>query len=87
MRAGRSAAGVSSLIVSVSPRALMPAICGARPARNASTPTMSEANAAATAFGPNRGESARSIVYRNVSAVTGLFDGGEKRKPGRIRKR
>ena len=31
------------------------------------------------------GESVRSIVYRKVSAVTGSFDGGEKRKPGRMR--
>ena len=46
---------------------------------------MSDANAAATAFGPNPGESARSIVDLNVAAVTGSFDGGEKRKPGRIR--
>jgi hypothetical protein len=47
---------------------------------------MSDANAAAKACGPSLGDSARSIVYLNVSAVTGSFDGGEKRKPFRIRK-
>ena len=30
------------------------------------------------------GLSVRSIVSLNVCAVTGWFDGGEKRKPGRI---
>ena len=30
------------------------------------------------------GFSARSIVCLNVCAVTGWFDGGEKRKPRRI---
>jgi hypothetical protein len=30
------------------------------------------------------GSSVRSIVYLSVSAVTGWFDGGEKRKPLRI---
>ena len=28
---------------------------------------------------PSLGERARSIEYRNVSAVTGWFEGGEKR--------
>ena len=31
-----------------------------------------------------RGLVSRSIVDLNVVAVTGWFDGGEKRKPGRI---
>jgi hypothetical protein len=30
------------------------------------------------------GLSVRSITYWNVRAVTGSFEGGEKRKPGRI---
>ena len=30
------------------------------------------------------GLSVRSIVSLNVCAVTGSFEGGEKRKPGRI---
>ena len=46
---------------------------------------MSPANAAAAAPGPSRGDSARSIVDLNVLAVTDSFDGGEKRKPRRIR--
>src|SRR5688500_14275314 len=86
MRLGRSAAGILSVIVSVSPRTPIPATCCDRAARYAATPAMSDANAAATAFGPSRGDSARSIVYLKVSAVTGSFDGGEKRKPRRIRK-
>jgi hypothetical protein len=60
---------------------------------------MSEANGAAGAFAPSFGDKARSIVCRNVSAVTvsgtefegcrnaaGLsLEGGEKRNPGRMR--
>jgi hypothetical protein len=75
-----------SVIVSVSPRTSIPEMCRDRPARYAGTPAMSDANAAATAFGPSRGDSARSIVNLKVSAVTGWFDGGEKRNPGRTRK-
>jgi hypothetical protein len=36
------------------------------------------------AFAPSFGDSARSIEYRTASAVTGWFDGGENRYPGRI---
>ncbi len=35
-------------------------------------------------FDPSFGDSARSIEYRTASAVTGWFDGGENRYPGRI---
>src|SRR5215218_7350774 len=86
MRLGRSAAGFVSVIVSVSPRTSIPEMCCDRPERYAVTPAMSDANAAAAVSGPSRGESARSIVNLKVSAVTGSFDGGEKRKPGRMRK-
>ena len=34
---------------------------------------------------PSRGDSVRSNVARNVSAVSGSPDGGENRYPGRIR--
>jgi hypothetical protein len=46
---------------------------------------MSVATENAGAFFPRTGERARSIEYLNVSAVTGWFDGGEKRTPDRIR--
>lgn len=45
---------------------------------------MSEATDTAGASGPRTGESARSIVYLNVAAVTGWPEGGENRKPGLI---
>src|SRR5829696_5130287 len=86
MRLGRSAAGVVRVIVSVLPCTSIPEMCCDRRERYAVKPAMSDANAAAAVFAPSRGESARSIVNLKVSAVTGLLDGGEKRKPGRIRK-
>ena len=47
---------------------------------------MSEATERAGGSGPRAGESARSIVYLNVVAVTIWFEGGENRKPGVILK-
>ena len=47
---------------------------------------MSEATERAGASGPRAGESARSMVYLNVAAVTIWPEGGENRKPGVILK-
>ena len=47
---------------------------------------MSEATERAGGSGPRAGESARSIVYLNVVAVTIWSEGGENRKPGVILK-
>ena len=72
-----------SRTVRVSPRTVMPEMCFAFPASYACTPTMS---AAKLLPGPSGilGLSARSIENLNVWAVTGAFEGGEKRKPGLI---
>ncbi len=64
-------------MTSVSPCAEMPATCAAFPSWYALAPTtisgpMSEP-------GKSFGESTRSIACRNDSAVTGSFEGGEKR--------
>ena len=40
--------------------------------------------ASSAANDPVLGSSARSIARSNAAAVTGSFDGGEKRKPSRI---
>jgi len=82
MRSGKSGARSVSAIVSVSPAARTPDTWRAARARYAATPTMSDASASAGVLRPSRGESARSIEYLNVRAVTGSFDGGEKRNPG-----
>ena len=58
-------AGCRRVSVSVLPRALTPATFFASSAAN----------------DPVRGSSARSIARSNAAAVTGSFDGGEKRKP------
>jgi hypothetical protein len=87
-RAGRSPEARVSRIVSVAPLAVMPAMCGARPAAYAVAPTTS-GSSWASGFGPpplaSFGDSARSIVALNVAAVTDWPEGGENRKPGRIR--
>jgi hypothetical protein len=75
--------GRVSLIVSVSPRAMTPAMLRVRPARYARSPTRSGGSAAA--YEPVRGESARSIARLKAAAVTGLPEGGEKRNPCRRR--
>ena len=84
IRATKSPAGLTSVIENVSPRATMPEIWRAVPDRYAGSPTMSD-----TIRGPGEkrfaGESSRSIDRLKVAAVTGSFDGGEKRKPGLTR--
>ena len=57
-------------------------MCGVLPAMYAAAPAISANSYASGAF--ILGLSARSIVSLNVCAVTGWFDGGEKRKPLRI---
>ncbi len=84
MRAGKSRTTRVSSIVNVLPLATTPAMCSARPARYARTPTMSAANAGATAADPSFGLKLRSIVDLNVAAVTRSFEGGENLKPSRI---
>ena len=69
-------------IVSLFPPAVTPAIWVAVPAMYARAPAMSS-NSDATGFFI-AGLSVRSIVYLKVCAVTGVFEGGGKRKPGRI---
>ena len=55
-------------------------MCGALPERNASSPTrFVRKREAGWNPSPSLGESDRSIVKRIDSAVTGAFDGGEKR--------
>ena len=46
---------------------------------------MSPTSDGAVASGPKPGASERSMLARNVSAVIGAPDGGEKRRPGRMR--
>ena len=79
-RARKSPAGCSSVIESLSPRAVIPDTWAAFPLSNASAPTTSDIQYAAN-DGFSFGQSARSIVRANVSAVTGWFDGGENRYP------
>jgi hypothetical protein len=87
-RSRKSPAACVSVNVSVSPRTVMPLTCDAFPDVNARTPATS-ASTCAAALGPppiaNACDIARSIVNLNVSAVTLWPDGGENRKPGRIR--
>ena len=58
----------------------------ALPASNAWAPTIPFAYPAPTSGPFIAGLSERSMEYLNVSAVTGAFEGGEKRNPGRILK-
>ena len=74
------------MIESVSPFALIPETCAALPARNGGSPTIAGASLGPRPPLPSFGENARSSVCLNVAAVTGSFDGGEKRKPRRMRK-
>ena len=87
-RAGRSPVGRVSRIVSVAPLAVIPAMCGVRPAAYAVAPTTSESSPPSE-FGwsplASLRDSARSMVALNVSAVTAWPEGGENRKPARIR--
>ena len=46
---------------------------------------MSRAACAPVARSPSPGARARSMLARKVSAVIGAPDGGEKRRPGRMR--
>jgi hypothetical protein len=69
-------------MVSLSPLATTPAMRLALPAMSARAPTMS-ARYSADGLCILR-LSVRSIESLNVCAVTGWFDGGEKRKPWRI---
>jgi hypothetical protein len=62
----------------------MPLTWAARPAANAGRPTIAGADDGPLPPSALFGENARSSVCLNVAAVTGSFDGGEKRKPGRI---
>ena len=48
--------------------------------------TLSTSFASSAANDPVLGSSARSIARPKAAAVTGSFDGGEKRNPCRIRK-
>src|SRR2546421_8930768 len=81
----KSPAGLTRVSERVLPCTAMPEMCCALPARYADTPAMSEASdgpADQTFFG----ESDRSSVCWNVREVTASFEGGEKRKPRRMRK-
>lgn len=69
-------------IASVLPRTLIPEMCRAFPAAYDVSPTMSLAKPSAGDF--IFGFRVRSIVSLKVCAVTGAFEGGEKRKPFRI---
>jgi hypothetical protein len=84
MRVRKSPSGRTSVMERTFPRATIPEMCAAVRERYARSPTMSE-----TRLGPGEkriaGESSRSIERLNVAAVTGSFDGGEKRKPDRTR--
>jgi hypothetical protein len=83
-RVRKSPAGRTSVIERTSPLATIPEMCAAVRERYARSPTMSD-----TSRGPGEkrfdGESSRSIERLKVAAVTGWFDGGEKRKPDRTR--
>ena len=74
-------AGATRRIASLSPRATMPGCGGLAGHVRARADDVGEVPAPIALIA---GLSARSIVSLNVSAVTGSFDGGEKRKPGRI---
>ena len=62
--------------------ARIPRRARALPARNAGGPTIAGASLGPRPPRPSFGENARSSVCLNVAAVTGSFEGGEKRKPG-----
>src|SRR5215472_1040098 len=83
-RVKKSPSGLTSVIERVWPCTRMPPTCGALPARYAGTPWISD-NRDGPAEYRFCGDSDRSSVWRNVSAVTGSFDGGEKWKPARTR--
>ena len=83
-RVTRSGIGEVSRIVNVFPRATMPAMWGALPAMYAFAPTTSARKPFDSAGPFILGLRLRSIAYLNVCAVTGSFEGGEKRKPLRM---
>ena len=66
----------------MSPRAITPAMWLAFPDMYA--PRADDVGQKARVIAVHPGFSVRSIVALNVCAVTGSFEGGEKRKPGRI---
>jgi hypothetical protein len=79
---GRSGTARSSRTTSSVRRAVTPATVRLRPAAKSRAPTMSFTSAAPNE--PVRGVRARSIARSNAFAVTGSFEGGEKRKPSRM---
>src|SRR5712691_1528792 len=83
-RLTRSGTGEVSQIVRVFPRATMPAMWGSLPALYAFSPTTSARKPFNSAGPFILGLRLRSIEYLNVCAVTGSFEGGEKRNPLRI---
>ena len=85
-RVTRSGSGEMRWIVSVSPRATIPLTWAASPASYAFAPTTSSRKPKVGTDPFSFGLRLRSIEYLNVSAVTGWFEGGEKRKPLRISK-
>jgi len=82
IRARKSGAGARRRMISLFPFAITPEMRVALPAMYASAPSMSPRNRANGLWVP--GFRVRAIVYLNVCAVTGSFEGGEKRKPRRI---
>src|SRR5512133_2390735 len=84
IRVGKSGTAATRWISRVLPRAVTPETCFVLPARYGAAPTISPRNPGAGP--PSPGLRLRSSVYLKVSAVTGAFEGGEKRKPLRILK-
>ena len=83
IRERKSGAGASRRIVSVSPLAITPGDVAGLPGHvRARADDIGQVACAHGLCIP--GFSVRSIVSLNVCAVTGWFEGGEKRKPGRI---
>ena len=78
-RAGSVGDGAVRRIVSVSPCAVTPAMCLARPA--CVGPGADDVAHQVRRVGLAPRCSPRSITRRNASAVTGALEGGEKRKP------
>ena len=85
IRPRKSPDGLTSVIESVSPLALIPETWAALPAKKAGRPSIAGASLWPRPPLPSFGEKARSSVCLNVAAVTASWDGGEKRKPRRMR--
>src|SRR5436190_13231747 len=84
IRAVKSPAGETRCTVNTSPCTLSPATCRVLPAAKSAAPTMSANRLAFEECA--RGSSTRSRLCAKTAAVTGWFDGGANRKPGRTRK-